>query len=153
MKATESLECLQRTLEHAGSRGVEMELVIPVVSQGGIGGTPCVTVKSIHAGIDWDNNKIFVRPDQELTSLTPGQVAEISESVRKGQSWHAYEAHKAHKQKLQAMQEEIDRKNAALACAIEAISWAIGHTPSDFLEGHLKTVRGAIAPIELGTDK
>ncbi len=44
---------------------------------------------------------MLIYPAQPLTTLTPEQVADITTSVRKGQSWHAYEAYKKHKAQLE----------------------------------------------------
>ncbi|WP_437439616.1 hypothetical protein [Klebsiella pneumoniae] len=44
---------------------------------------------------------MLIYPAQPLTTLTPEQVADITASVRKGQSWHAFEAYKKHKAQLE----------------------------------------------------
>lgn len=79
----------------------EHTVVIEVHRPGWIGGTPAVAVSAVFKGFDWDNGRVVICPQVPLTELTPEQVAEISESVRKGQSWHAYEAYKKHKSQLE----------------------------------------------------
>ncbi|EOW6574234.1 hypothetical protein ACOYR7_004364, partial [Escherichia coli] len=43
-----------------------------------------------------------------LTTLTPEQVADITDSVRKGQSWHAYQEYKKHKEQLEKLSMELE---------------------------------------------
>jgi hypothetical protein len=74
-----------------------MDITIVVHSPGSIGSTPSVAVRSIRAGFDWDSGEMLIFPVQPLTTLTTEQVADITESVRKGQSWHAYQAYRKHK--------------------------------------------------------
>ncbi|WP_219725227.1 hypothetical protein, partial [Streptococcus suis] len=38
----------------------------------------------------------------------PEQVADITESVRKGQSWHAYQEYKKHKEQLEKLSIELE---------------------------------------------
>ncbi|WP_423779689.1 ead/Ea22-like family protein [Escherichia coli] len=85
-----------------------MDVTIVVHSPGSIGSTPSVEVQSIHAGFDWDSGKVLIFPAQPLTTLTPEQVADITDSVRKGQSWHAYQEYKKHKEQLEKLSIELD---------------------------------------------
>ncbi|OKW71452.1 hypothetical protein AWP82_06515 [Escherichia coli] len=50
----------------------------------------------------------MIFPAQQLTTLTPEQVADITESVRKGQSWHAYQEYKKHKEQLEKLSIELE---------------------------------------------
>ncbi|WP_394817949.1 hypothetical protein [Klebsiella aerogenes] len=77
------------------------EITISIHSPGSIGASPSVAVESIQAGFDWDAGQVMIYPAQPLTTLTPEQVADITTSVRKGQSWHAFEAYKKHKAQLE----------------------------------------------------
>lgn len=76
-------------------------ITIIIHSPGSIGATPSVEVESIQAGFDWDSGQVLIYPVQPLTTLTPEQVADITASVRKGQSWHAYETYKKYKAQLE----------------------------------------------------
>ena len=38
----------------------QLRVVIPIKSVGSVGGTPCVDIKSVMAGFDWDNGKWIV---------------------------------------------------------------------------------------------
>ncbi|EKF0449711.1 hypothetical protein OX161_003251, partial [Escherichia coli] len=86
-----------------------------VHSPGSIGSTPSVEVQSIHAGFDWDSGKVLIFPAQPLTTLTPEQVADITDSVRKGQSWHAYQEYKKHKEQLEKLSIELDAAKQRVA--------------------------------------
>ncbi|MCV9036972.1 hypothetical protein ODZ08_28250, partial [Escherichia coli] len=80
-----------------------------------IGSTPSVEVQSIHAGFDWDSGKVLIFPSQPLTTLTPEQITDITDSVRKGQSWHAYQEYKKHKEQLEKLSIELDAAKQRVA--------------------------------------
>ncbi|HBW4307145.1 TPA: hypothetical protein ME439_003192 [Klebsiella pneumoniae] len=101
MKLSKFTELVARIWSNPTMQRRDPEITIVVHSPGSIGPSPSVEVESIHAGFDWDAGQVMIYPAQPLTVLTPEQVAEISESVRKGQSWHAYEAYKKHKSQLE----------------------------------------------------
>lgn len=116
------------------------EITILVHSPGRIGPSPSVEVEAIHAGFDWDAGQVLIYPAQPLTTLTPEQVAEISESVSKGQSWHAYEAYKKHKAQLEnaALEHskvagQRDKLLAALEDVI-AMARSLGDVQSEYIE-------------------
>lgn len=116
------------------------EITILVHSPGSIGPSPSVEVEAIHAGFDWDAGQVMIYPAQPLTTLTPEQVNDITESVRKGQSWHAYEAHKKHKAQLEnaALEHakvagQRDKLLAALEDVI-AMARSLGDVQSEYIE-------------------
>ncbi|ELX6439215.1 hypothetical protein SJ703_003354, partial [Escherichia coli] len=88
---------------------------IVVHSPGRIGSTPSVEVQSIQVGFDWDAGQVMIFPAQPLTTLTPEQVADITDSVRKGQSWHAYQEYKKHKEQLEKLSIELDAAKQRVA--------------------------------------
>lgn len=92
-----------------------MDVTIVVHSPGRIGSTPSVEVQSIHAGFDWDSGKVLIFPAQPLTTLTPEQITDITDSVRKGQSWHAYQEYKKHKEQLEKLSIELDAAKQRIA--------------------------------------
>lgn len=47
----------------------EIEVCVVVKRTGGLGGTPVVPVKSAHCGIDWDNNKFMIFPEEPLVKV------------------------------------------------------------------------------------
>ncbi|HAW8460255.1 TPA: ead/Ea22-like family protein [Escherichia coli] len=93
----------------------DMDVTIVVHSPGSIGSTPSVEVQSIHAGFDWDSGKVLIFPAQPLTTLTPEQITDITDSVRKGQSWHAYQEYKKHKEQLEKLSIELDAAKQRIA--------------------------------------
>lgn len=101
MKFSKFTELVARIWSNTTTQRRDPEITIVVHSPGSIGPSPSVEVEAIHVGFDWDAGQVMIYPAQPLTVLTPEQVAEISESVRKGQSWHAYEAYKKHKSQLE----------------------------------------------------
>ncbi|EFJ4322332.1 hypothetical protein A3669_005111, partial [Escherichia coli] len=47
--------------------------------------------------------------------LTPEQITDITDSVRKGQSWHAYQEYKKHKEQLEKLSIELDAAKQRIA--------------------------------------
>ena len=92
-----------------------MDVTIVVHSPGRIGSTPSVEVQSIQVGFDWDAGKVLIFPAQPLTTLTPEQITDITDSVRKGQSWHAYQEYKKHKEQLEKLSIELDAAKQRVA--------------------------------------
>ncbi len=107
MKFKQALEKLNKIAEHMGSRLDTADLMIMVHSPGSIGGTPAVPVLDINAGFDWDANKVLVTTEKALSLLTLEEREAITESVSKGQSWHAYQAHKKLTDKITALELEL----------------------------------------------
>lgn len=93
-------------------RWSELEPRIVVQSQGHIGGTPTVALRTLGAGIDWDAGKLLLYPEKPLTTLTEADLRDIRASLAKGHSWHAYREHQAQQRVLHTMQAEIDRLRA-----------------------------------------
>lgn len=101
MKFSKFSELVARLWSNPLTQRRDPDITILVHSPGSIGPSPSVEVEAIHAGSDWDAGQVMIYPAQPLTTLTPEQVADITTSVRKGQSWHAYEAYKKHKAQLE----------------------------------------------------
>ncbi|MEH3861368.1 hypothetical protein POW86_07675 [Escherichia coli] len=106
---------LNRILSNNHSHRRDMDVTIVIHSPGSIGSTPSVEVQSIHAGFDWDSGKVLIFPAQPLTTLTPEQITDITDSVRKGQSWHAYQEYKKHKEQLEKLSIELDTAKQRIA--------------------------------------
>ena len=107
----QAIEQLQRGQQPNHERALYIVVNNPLA----IGGTPCVAVANLAHGFDWDNHKVLLHPAQPLTTLTPEQVADISASVRKGQSWHAYQAHKKLQEKINELTREVEELRSQLA--------------------------------------
>ncbi|EMG6744765.1 hypothetical protein V5J12_004220 [Escherichia coli] len=106
---------LNRILSNNHSHRRDMDVTIVVHSPGSIGSTPSVEVQSIHAGFDWDSGKVLIFPSQPLTTLTPEQITDITDSVRKGQSWHAYQEYKKHQEQLEKLSIELEAAKQRIA--------------------------------------
>lgn len=152
MKFSKFSELVARLWSNPLTQRRDPDITILVHSPGSIGPSPSVEVEAIHAGFDWDAGQVMIYPVQPLTALTPEQVAEISESVRKGQSWHAYEAYKKHKAQLENAALEhakvAGQRDKLLAALEDVIAMArslgdvqseyIEETVSDFIEGDIE---------------
>lgn len=70
MNLTEALDRLHRIEKSAGARRERMYLAIPDYVRPGeaMGGIPSVVVKQIHAGIDWDSDKVFLTPISDMVN-------------------------------------------------------------------------------------
>ncbi|ELE07237.1 TPA: hypothetical protein PRU62_004466 [Escherichia coli] len=115
MKFSKFSELVNRILSNNHSHRRDMDVTIVIHSPGSIGSTPSVEVQSIHAGFDWDSGKVLIFPSQPLTTLTPEQITDITDSVRKGQSWHAYQEYKKHKEQLEKLSIELDAAKQRIA--------------------------------------
>lgn len=115
MKISKFSELVNRILSNNHSHRRDMDVTIVVHSPGSIGSTPSVEVQSIHAGFDWDSGKVLIFPSQPLTTLTPEQITDITDSVRKGQSWHAYQEYKKHQEQLEKLSIELDAAKQRIA--------------------------------------
>ncbi|MFR0378342.1 hypothetical protein ACKEM4_04555 [Escherichia coli] len=115
MKFSKFSELVNRILSNNHSHRRDMDVTIVVHSPGSIGSTPSVEVQSIHAGFDWDSGKVLIFPSQPLTTLTPEQITDITDSVRKGQSWHAYQEYKKHQEQLEKLSIELDAAKKRIA--------------------------------------
>ncbi|HAY8934157.1 TPA: ead/Ea22-like family protein [Shigella boydii] len=115
MKFSKFSELVNRILSNNHSHRRDMDVTIVVHSPGRIGSTPSVEVQSIHAGFDWDSGQVLIFPAQPLTTLTPEQITDITDSVRKGQSWHAYQEYKKHKEQLEKLSIELDAAKQRIA--------------------------------------
>ncbi|HCQ4380014.1 hypothetical protein [Escherichia coli] len=115
MKFSKFSELVNRILSNNHSHRRDMDVTIVVHSPGSIGSTPSVEVQSIHAGFDWDSGKVLIFPSQPLTTLTPEQITDITDSVRKGQSWHAFQEYKKHQEQLEKLSIELDAAKQRIA--------------------------------------
>ncbi|EJS1741773.1 hypothetical protein NW376_003216 [Escherichia coli] len=140
MKFSKFSELVNRILSNNHSHRRDMDVTIVVHSPGSIGSTPSVEVQSIHAGFDWDSGKVLIFPAQPLTTLTPEQITDITDSVRKGQSWHAYQEYKKHKEQLEKLSIELDAAKQRIAelegnCAALAAENAAMHETIEAVRG------------------
>ena len=140
MKFSKLSELVARLWSNPLTQRRDPDITILVHSPGSIGPSPSVEVEAIHAGFDWDAGQVMICPAQPLTTLTPEQVADITESVRKGQSWHAYEAYNKHKAQLEnaALEHakvagQRDKLLAALEDVI-AMARSLGDVQSEYIE-------------------
>jgi hypothetical protein len=105
MNLQKAIEQLSRVVALQGNR--DWKLVVKVFRPGTVGGTPCVEVKGLDVGFDWDNGKVMIESDTPLTTLTPEDVAAIHKSAKEGQSWHAFQSHKKQAERIKFLEAEI----------------------------------------------
>ena len=111
MKVEEVIEQLGGVIARQPNRG--WKLFVKVFNPGAVGGMPCVEVKRLDVGFDWDNGKVMIETDLPLTTLTPEDVATIHKSAKEGQSWHAYQAYKKQADRIKTLETELAQLKAA----------------------------------------
>jgi hypothetical protein len=109
MNLQQALEVLARVASHDHQ---EHSLVIEVFSPGTVGGTPCVPVRSIDAGFDWDRGRVIVRPQAALSPLTAEDLEAIRASVKQAQTWHTWQVLKRQKERYEAKIAQLERQLA-----------------------------------------
>ena len=80
------LGLLERITLRSKSNINDIAVKVVVTSIGSTGATPSVDLKSICAGVAWDNNTILIETDTPITTLTPEYLKLLQESVRLGES-------------------------------------------------------------------
>lgn len=68
----------------------EFRLCIPIQTTNTVGGTPCVDIKDISAGIDWDQGKIIVWPEKDLRIVDADELKILRKSAE-DLGWSVYE--------------------------------------------------------------
>lgn len=96
MDLKSTIDYLNHYLEEDERRPITF--AVEVFRPGSIGGTPCVEIKRIRAGFDWDQGKMLLTPAQPLTTLTPEDVEAIRQDIKKAQSPAGYQAYKHNKE-------------------------------------------------------
>jgi len=105
MQIEETIEQLSGVILREPNR--EWKLVVKVFNPGTMGGTPCVAVKGLNVGFDWDNGKVMIETDLPLTTLTSEDVAVIHKSAKEGQSWHAFQSYKKQAERIKSLEAEL----------------------------------------------
>ncbi len=103
---------LQQALEVLTQASLENSLAVEVFAPGRIGGTPCVPVRAISLGFDWDHGKVLLRPEVALTELKPEDLEAIRASVKQAQSWHTWQVLKRQKERYEAKIAQLERQLA-----------------------------------------
>ncbi|QMR54219.1 hypothetical protein [Klebsiella michiganensis] len=153
MKFSKFSELMTRIWSNSLTQRRDPAITIIIHSPGGIGATPSVEVESIQAGFDWDAGQVLICPVQPLTTLTPEQVADITASVRRGQSWHAFEAYKKHKAQLENAAIEnakvAGQRDDLLAALVSLSAVARRYLPDYDEHPEVQKADAAIARIEV----
>ena len=149
MKFSKFSELVNRILSNNHSHRRDMDVTIVIHSPGSIGSTPSVEVQSIHAGFDWDSGKVLIFPAQPLTTLTPEQITDITDSVRKGQSWHAYQEYKKHKEQLEKLSIELEAAKQRVA-ELEAKPVSQTYNLPELIEGMEVSIDVSTCDADLG---
>ena len=57
----------------------DLRICIPVKIVGVVGGTPCVDVKLLSCGFDWDKGKLMIIPEKDLRETTRDEIKTIQD--------------------------------------------------------------------------
>lgn len=107
MKLQQALEILSRFAEYDTR---DSSLFVEVTPQDHVGGTPCVPVRAMDLGFDWDAGRVLIRTVGALTDLSRAEIAAIRASVRQEQSWHTLQLLKAQKERYERKIAELERQ-------------------------------------------
>ena len=91
MKLPELLQSLNRISANGLSRHAQPEVVIPIYQPGRLGGQFAVPVTHINLGFDWDQGKLFLESDENLTLLSAEEVEDIRKHASLGQNRESHQ--------------------------------------------------------------
>lgn len=74
MTVKELRELLNNMPEHYDNNTVCVE----VFRKGAVGGTPCVGIRSVHNGFDWNNHKCIIHTDRDITEISKEDKRDIN---------------------------------------------------------------------------
>lgn len=81
-------------IEHNPNNNLEDYTVsIPASHLGCVGGQPCVGVKGVNLGFDWDKSKFFIWPDTLIRATDRDEIAALNKEINKLQH-ELYALHK-----------------------------------------------------------
>lgn len=88
----------------------DLEVVIPVKVAGSVAAQPCVKLKNLHAGFDWDKGKLFLYPEVELRECDRNELKAIQKRLD-DIGWDMYENRnlKAENKKLKKQIQELTK--------------------------------------------
>ena len=132
---------------HIPRDGGECRITIRIKNPGEMCNSQTVDAVGANFGFDWEHGQFVIEPAVPLTKLTQKQLADITESVGKGQSWHLYQDHKRQVDERRKLIAERDELLAALEDAVETIEWMNGcSSPAvDEIEKAIREGNSAIA--------
>ena len=81
----EMIQCQQRHQDPT-----DLRVCIPIQTVTAIGGTPCVDIKFIRDGFDWDRGKLMLYPEKDLSLTAQISLDQLREEHKKA-GWTAYE--------------------------------------------------------------
>lgn len=93
MNLKDLFDIVERAMIHCDRRHqdpTEINVCIPIQTLPAIGGTPCVDIKSVHNGFDWDMGKLMLYPEKELSLTDRISLDQLREEHKK-LGWTAYE--------------------------------------------------------------
>ena len=111
---------------HIPRDGGECRITIRIKNPGGLCNSQTVDAVGANFGFDWEHGQLIIEPAVPLTKLTQEQLADITESVRKGQSWHSYQDHKRQANERRKLITERDELLAVLEGVLAVVGDSAG---------------------------
>ena len=56
---------------------------IPAAHLGCVGGQPCIGIKGVNLGFDWDKDKLFLWPETQIRATDRDEVQALSQEINK----------------------------------------------------------------------
>ena len=66
---------------------------IPAAHLGCAGGQPCIGIKGVNLGFDWDKNKLFLWPEAQIRATDRDEIHSLNKEINK-LTRELYEIHK-----------------------------------------------------------
>jgi len=67
-----------------------VNVVVVVKTAGTVGGTPCVNIKNMQFGFDWDKGKLMIFPEKDLRTIEADELERLRKASDK-EGWAQYE--------------------------------------------------------------
>lgn len=90
--------------------GVNVSIVVKTA--GSAGGTPCVGVKSMQSGFDWDNGKLMIFPEKDLRIIEADELLALRKAHEK-EGWAQYENSTLKRENKKLKEEILNLKDLA----------------------------------------
>lgn len=89
-----------RIEKHPNDNLEDYTVCIPATHLGCVGGQPCIGVKGVNLGSDWDKGKLFLWPETQIRATDRDEVQALNKDINK-LSFELYELHKEIKKEQQ----------------------------------------------------
>jgi len=87
-----------------------VNVVVVVKTAGSAGGTPCVNIKNMQSGFDWDNGKLMIFPDKDLRIIEADELLALRKAHEK-EGWAQHENRNLKRENKKLKEEVLNLKD------------------------------------------